>query len=338
MDGGLPDQAVRGNFEAVMAVAGTGTDLARALVAQVERVIVGKRKAVELAVIGLLSNGHVLIEDIPGVGKTTLAKALAKSLGISFSRIQFTPDLLPSDITGTNVYNQKSGEFEFRPGPVFNSIVLADEVNRGTPKTQASLLECMEEFQVTVDGKTRAVPQPFFVMATENPIEYHGTYPLPEAQLDRFLLKIDIGYPAPAEEVTILQMQMHHHPLEDIDAVVSGDEIRALKQAVRQVYVDDTVKHYIVDIVNRTRRHQAAQLGASPRGSLGLLRTGQARALMEGRNFVVPDDVKFVAKPVLAHRIMVGVEQRMSGADAAQVVAEILDSVAVPISKRPRLA
>jgi len=303
------------------------------VVAEVEKAIIGKPRTVELAFLGLLCNGHVLIEDIPGVGKTTLAKALARAIGGSFCRIQFTPDLLPSDITGVNVYNQKTSQFEFRPGPVFHNIVLADEVNRGTPKTQASLLECMEEFQVTVDGVTRPVPTPFMVIGTENPIEYQGTYPLPEAQLDRFLLRIGLGYPTAEEEVAILDSQAVRHPLETVEAVLTPEETIALRKMVRRIYVDAGLKRYIVEIVQRTRNHPAVELGASPRGSLGLTRTAQARALLQGRDFVVPDDVKFVAEAVLAHRLLLRSERAMGGVRPQDVIQEILEATEVPVSR-----
>jgi len=303
------------------------------VVGEIEKVIIGKRKAVELAVIGLLSGGHVLIEDIPGVGKTTLAKALARTIGGTFCRVQFTPDLLPSDVTGVNVFNQQTGEFQFRPGPVFHNVVLADEINRGSPKTQAALLECMEEFQVTVDGVTRRVPSPFLVIATENPIEYHGTYPLPEAQLDRFLLRIRIGYPTQAEELAILDSQASGHPLESVTQVLTPEQTLALRSAVREVYLDPQVKEYAVEITRRTREHPAVQLGASPRGSLGLARTSRARAALEGRDYVTPDDVKYVAPAVLAHRLLLEAETEMPGRDQEAIVEEILNQVPVPVSR-----
>jgi len=305
----------------------------RKVLEEVEKVILGKGATVELAFIGLLSGGHILIEDIPGVGKTTLAKSFARAIGATFSRIQFTPDILPSDITGVNIYNQKTGDFVFRPGPVFNNIILADEVNRGTPKTQASLLECMEEFQVTVDGETRLVPRPFFVMATENPIEFHGTYPLPEAQLDRFLLRISLGYPSKYEEISIMDSQSLEHPLRTIGTVCSSEEILDMQSASKQVYMDDSLKGYIVDMVIKTRSHLAVQLGASPRGSLGIMRASKARAFLEQRGFVIPDDIKFVADSVLNHRLILKPEEAMSGMTASRVISEIMSSVPVPVSR-----
>lgn len=307
---------------------------AHRILEEVEKVIVGKASTVELAFIGLIAGGHILIEDIPGVGKTTLAKSLAKSIGGSFCRIQFTPDILPSDITGVNVFNQKTGDFVFRPGPVFHNIILADEVNRGTPKTQASLLECMEEFQVTVDGETRLVPRPFFVMATENPIEFHGTYPLPEAQLDRFLLRIRLGYPSKLQEISIMDSQRLHHPVTTIQSVSSAEEVLLMQSASKHIYIDDTIKGYIVDVVTRTRSHPAVQLGASPRGSLGIMRASQARAFLAQRDFVIPDDAKFVAEPVLCHRVLLKPEEAMTGLSPEGVISEILSSVPVPVVRQ----
>jgi MoxR-like ATPase len=302
----------------------------RAIVDAIETVIVGKRDAVELAVIGLLSNGHILVEDIPGVGKTMLAKALAASLGGKYRRIQFTPDLLPADITGTSIFNQKTGEFSFRPGPVFANVLLADEINRATPKTQSSLLECMEEFQVTVDGATRKLEQPFFVIATENPIEYRGTHPLPEAQLDRFLMRIRIGYPRPDEEIIVLERQVKQHPIHSVRSVVEHEEILRMQESVRDVHIDASLKQYLVDLVAATRDHPMLTLGASPRASLGLMRTGQARAALEGREFVLPDDIKALAAPVLCHRLILKPEARVHQAEATEIVAELLDQLPVP--------
>jgi MoxR-like ATPase len=303
---------------------------AQAIIREIETVIVGKRQSVELVVIGLLCNGHILIEDIPGVGKTMLARALAASLGATYRRIQFTPDLLPADITGTSIFNQKTAEFIFREGPVFTNVLLADEINRATPKTQSSLLECMEEFQVTVDGVTRPLARPFFVIATENPIEYRGTYPLPEAQLDRFLMRIHMGYPAPEEEVTILDRQMKQHPIYSVKAVVSTEEVRQMQERVKDVYIDPSVKQYLVDLVWQTRDHAMLSLGASPRASLGLMRAGQARAALHGRQFVLPDDIKAVAPAVLCHRIFLKPEALVRQTGAHQVVAEVLEQVPVP--------
>ncbi len=303
----------------------------QAIVAEVERVIVGKRETVELALIGLLCGGHILVEDIPGVGKTMLAKSFARALGGNYRRVQFTPDLLPADITGVSIFNQKNSEFEFRPGPVFANVLLADEINRATPKTQSSLLECMEEFQVTVDGATYPMQRPFFVIATENPIEFHGTYPLPEAQLDRFLMRLHMGYPGREEETTILTRQQHQHPIGSLQAVVSPEEVGDLQQQVRGVYVEESLKHYIVEIVNATREHQGLALGGSPRASLGLMRTAQAKAALEKREFVLPDDVKYVAEAVLNHRILLNAEARARQLTPRQIVSEILASVPVPV-------
>jgi len=303
----------------------------RTIIAEVERVIVGKHETVQLALIGLLCGGHILVEDIPGVGKTMLAKSFARALAGNYRRVQFTPDLLPADITGVSIFNQKSGEFEFRPGPVFANVLLADEINRATPKTQSSLLECMEEFQVTVDGVTYPLERPFFVIATENPIEFHGTYPLPEAQLDRFLMRLNIGYPNPSEEVTILSRQQHQHPIFSLKAVVSAEEVGLLQQQVREVFVEESLKQYIVEIVNATRHHPGISLGGSPRASIGLMRTSQAKAALESREFVLPDDVKYVAAAVLNHRIILTAESRARQLTASQVVSQILSTVPVPV-------
>ncbi len=303
------------------------------VVQNVERVIVGKHAEVELALIALLSKGHVLIEDVPGVGKTVLAKSLARSLGCSFKRIQFTPDLLPSDVTGVSIYNQKSGEFEYRAGPIAANVVLADEINRATPKTQSALLEAMEERQVTVDGITHPMSEPFIVMATENPIEYEGTFPLPEAQLDRFLMRLALGYPARGDEVSILQHQQRRHPLEDIDQVVDVAELVAAQQAIREVYADPLVSEYIVNVTAATRENEDVYLGASPRGSLGLYRASQARAAMHGREYVTPDDVKALASVVLAHRVIVNTGARMRQVTPESVVSDALERVPVPGSR-----
>ncbi|MFN8380148.1 MAG: MoxR family ATPase [Anaerolineae bacterium] len=304
--------------------------VAERIAVSVSQVIVGKRNEVRLTILGLLSQGHILIEDIPGVGKTMLAKALARSIGSSFSRIQFTPDMLPSDVTGISLFNQKTREFEFRAGPIMAQIVLADEINRATPKTQAALLEAMEERQVTVDGVTYATPDPFLILATQNPIEYEGTFPLPEAQLDRFLLRIQLGYPAPADEMNVLTSQQVQHPLSALYQVVSVQELTAAQAAVREVYVAEEVKKYIVDLVNATRNHPDVYLGSSPRGSLALFRTAQARAAMAGREYVIPDDVKALAEVTLAHRIIIGPASRIKDVSARTIVHDVLASTPVP--------
>ena len=300
------------------------------LVANIEKVIVGKRSTVELAVISLLCQGHLLIEDVPGVGKTMLARSLARSLGCSFSRIQFTPDMLPSDVTGVSIFNQVSREFEFRAGPVMSQIVLADEINRATPKTQAALLEAMEERQVTVDGVTHNLPHPFMVLATQNPIEYEGTFPLPEAQVDRFLMRIQLGYPSKEDEIRVLERQQFQHPFQKLEQMVALEELTEMQEAVKTVFVSPAVKQYIVDLTNQTRVHNEVYLGASPRGSLALYRTGQARATVLGRDYVLPDDIKILAVPTLAHRVILGPGARLRDLSAQQVVEEILDSVPVP--------
>jgi MoxR-like ATPase len=304
---------------------------AKRVITNIERVIVGKRDTVELAVVGLLCQGHLLIEDVPGVGKTVLARSLARSLGCSFSRIQFTPDMLPSDVIGVSIFNQVSHQFEFRPGPVVAQIVLADEINRATPKTQAALLEAMEERQVTVDGVTHPLPRPFMVLATQNPIEYEGTFPLPEAQLDRFLLRIRVGYPdVEEEEIDILERQQFRHPLEDLEQVVSVEELSQAQEAVKAVYVAPAVKRYIVRLTRQTRRHAEAYLGASPRGSLTLYRAGQARAAVLGRDYVLPDDIKTLALPALAHRVIPAPAARLRDVNAERIVQEVVDEMPVP--------
>ncbi|MDD5467512.1 MAG: MoxR family ATPase [Anaerolineales bacterium] len=300
------------------------------IINNVEKVIVGKRSTVELAVIGLLCQGHMLVEDVPGVGKTMLARSLARSVGISFSRIQFTPDMLPSDVTGVSIFNQVSREFEFRPGPVVAQVVLADEINRATPKTQAALLEAMEERQVTVDGVTHKLPRPFMVLATQNPIEYEGTFPLPEAQLDRFLMRIRLGYPEAEDELRILEGQQFQHPIETLEQVIPVEELVAMQEKIKAVYVAPAVKRYIISLARQTRIHPEVYLGASPRGSLALYRTAQARAAMFGQKYVLPDDIKALAAPTFAHRIILAPAARLRDLDAAQVVAEILEGVSVP--------
>jgi len=293
-------------------------------------VIIGKERTVALTVIAVLSQGHILIEDVPGVGKTMLARSLAKSLGCSFKRIQFTPDMLPSDVTGVSIYNQNTREFEYRPGPLMVQIVLADEINRATPKTQSALLEAMEERQITVDGTTYKLPAPFMVMATQNPIEYEGTFPLPEAQLDRFLMRIDLGYTSAANEIKILEQQRLVHPILELEPVLEVEEILYAQEAIKQVHVSDPIKKYIVEIVRKTRMHPEVFLGASPRGSLGLFRAGQARAALDGRDYVLPDDIKYLAPYVLPHRVVVGPAARLTDISSEKIVREILEIVPVP--------
>ena len=300
------------------------------LFANVEKVIVGKRDALQKTILALLVQGHVLIEDVPGVGKTMLARSIARSIGCNFKRIQFTPDMLPSDVTGVSVFNQRDREFEFREGPIFAQIVLVDEINRATPKTQSALLEAMEERQVTVDGTTYPMPDPFLVMATQNPIEYEGTFPLPEAQLDRFILRIRLGYVSKQEEINILTSQQFKHPLADLAQVITKDELIELQGAVKSIYVDDSVKEYIISIIDATRHHPDIYLGASPRGSLALYKTSQALAALQGRDYVIPDDIKSLAEPALAHRLIISPAARMKNVDADDVVAEILNSIPVP--------
>jgi MoxR-like ATPase len=304
--------------------------IAERLLENVERVIIGKREPVRLALIALMCQGHVLIEDVPGVGKTILARGLALSTGCTFRRIQFTPDLLPTDVTGVSVYNQKTGDFEFRSGPIMAQVVLADEINRATPKTQSALLESMEERQATVDGVTYKLPQPFMVLATQNPIEYEGTFPLPEAELDRFLLRIHLGYPSQQDEVAIMEAQQFAHPIESLEQVTNPDEIIAMQRAVREVYVDPLIKEYIAYIVDATRNHESVYLGASPRGSLGLYRACQALALLEGRDFVTPDDAKGLAYAVLGHRLIVSPSARVRNVAPAEIVESCLSRVQVP--------
>jgi MoxR-like ATPase len=303
---------------------------ANRIVENVEQVIVGKRQSVQLTVLGLLCQGHILIEDVPGVGKTVLAKSLARSVGCKFQRIQFTPDMLPSDVTGVSVFNQQTREFEFRPGPIHAQIVLVDEINRATPKTQSALLEAMEERQVTVDGHTYPLDTPFMVLATQNPIEYEGTFPLPEAQLDRFMLRIRLGYPGKDEEIEILGRQQHQHPVNSLVQVVDVDELRAVQEAIKDVYVDQLVKEYITTIVRQTREHPDVYLGSSTRGALAIYRLGQARAALLGRDYVLPDDVKALAGPALGHRIIVGPAARIKDIEPEQIVQDIMDQTAVP--------
>lgn len=300
------------------------------VIGNLEKVIVGKRATVEMIVIGLLCQGHILIEDVPGVGKTVLARSLARSLDCDFSRIQFTPDMLPSDVTGISVYNQSKKEFEFRPGPIMGQIVLADEINRATPKTQAALLEAMEERQVTVDGVTHAMPKPYIVLATQNPIEYEGTFPLPEAQLDRFLLRMRLGYPSINDEIRVMEDQQLQHPLEALTPVANGADVMRMSEAIRRVYISNAVKRYIVDLSTRTRQSQEVYLGASPRGSLFLSRAAQARAALHGRDHILPDDVKALAVAVLGHRIIVSAAARLRDLSSDRIVQEILIAAPVP--------
>lgn len=300
------------------------------IVQNLEQVIVGKYQAVELVVIGLLCQGHVLIEDVPGVGKTMLARSLAKSLDCTFNRIQFTPDMLPSDVTGVSIFNQEKRTFEFRPGPIMGQIVLADEVNRATPKTQAALLEAMEERQVTVDGVTHPLQKPFMVLATQNPIEYEGTFPLPEAQLDRFLLRVRMGYPNPTEEMKVLSEQQLRHPIESLQPIVNVEELLEAVEKIRQIYVSPAIQRYIIDLVGRTRQSGDVYLGASPRGSLALFRAGQARAALQGRDHVLPDDIKALAVPVLGHRVIVSPAARLRELSADRIVQEIVYTAPVP--------
>jgi MoxR-like ATPase len=303
----------------------------------ISKIIVGKEGPARLLVISLAASGHVLIEDVPGIGKTTMAFALAKSVGLSFNRIQFTPDILPSDITGFTVYNQKTNEFEYRSGNIMSNVILADEINRTSPKTQASMLEVMEEKQVTVDGTTYKVPEPFMVIATQNPVEYMGTYPLPEAQLDRFLMKISMGYPARSEEVSILYRFQHHNPLRDIEAVVTLEELLKIQKAVREVKVVESLAGYIVDLVTATRRHEHTLLGCSPRASLSLFRAAQAAALYDGRDFVIPEDIRDLAVPVLSHRILLKQEAKLKRVTNESVINDIIERQKIPVfNKQPK--
>ena len=304
--------------------------VAERIIDNVSQVIIGKRGEIRLTVLGLLCQGHILIEDVPGVGKTMMARALARSIGAAFSRIQFTPDMLPSDVTGVSVFNQRTREFEFRPGPIMSQIVLTDEINRATPKTQAALLEAMEERQITVDGTTYPLGEPFLVIATQNPIEYEGTFPLPEAQLDRFMMRIRLGYPTPQEEIAMLDSQQYQHPLVGLQQVVSVQDLLAAQRAVRNVYLNQDIKNYIISLITMSRQHPDVYLGASPRGALALYRAGQARAAAAGRDYVIPDDVKALAESTLAHRIIVGPNARIKDISASSIVQYILNMVPVP--------
>jgi len=306
-------------------------EVAERVKANIKRVIVGKDEVIDLVLVALLSDGHILIEDVPGIGKTMLAKSISKSIGCEFRRIQFTPDVMPSDISGINFYNQRSGEFEFRPGPIIANIVLADEINRATPRTQSALLEAMEERQLTVEGVTQALPRPFLVLATQNPIELEGTFPLPEAQLDRFFMRIGLGYPSEDDEDEVLTRFEESSPLDDLDAVVTAEELVRLSAMVPRVFCDPSVRRYAVQIVQATRKHHAFELGASPRGSLGLYRGSRALAALRGRDYVLPDDVKFLAPYVLTHRAILSSQSRLRGGDVAAVMQEIISSVPVPV-------
>lgn len=300
------------------------------IIGNIERVIIGKRDSLVLVIVGLLSQGHILIDDVPGVGKTMLARSLARSLGCTFKRIQFTPDMLPSDVTGVSIFNQSTREFEFRPGPVMSQIVLADEINRTTPKTQSALLEAMQEGQITVDGETYLLPKPFTVLATQNPIDYEGTFPLPEAQLDRFLLRVRLGYPLKRDEVRILDSQEHHHPLNDIGQIASVKDLLQAQEKVKSVYVSHSIKDYIVELSRQTRDHEEVYLGVSPRGSLALFQAGKTLAAMQGREYVLPDDIKTLAVPTLAHRLILAPSARLQDLKAEQILAEIIAKVGVP--------
>ncbi len=307
--------------------------IAERVMGNVEKVILGKEQEVRLTMVALLCEGHLLIEDVPGVGKTMLARAIARSIGCTYRRIQFTPDMLPSDVTGVSVFNQKTQEFEFRPGPLMAQIVLSDEINRATPKTQSAMLEAMEERQITVDGRTYEMERPFLVLATQNPIEYEGTFPLPEAQVDRFMMRLRLGYPEKRHEIEILDRQARHHPIETLEQVVSVEELVTAQEAVKDIYIDNAVKEYIVDLVTVTRDHPDVYLGASPRGSLALFRAARAWAAINGRDFVLPDDIKLLAEPTLAHRLIVSPSARIKNVDTRHVIEDALSHTPVPGSR-----
>ena len=308
----------------------SATTIAREIVDNVSKVIVGKQPVIKRALAAVIAKGHILIEDVPGVGKTMLAKSISSSIGCSFKRIQFTPDLLPSDIVGVSIYNQSTREFQFRPGPVMAQIVLVDEINRATPKTQSALLEAMEELQVSVDGVTRPLEQPFIVMATQNPIEYEGTFPLPEAQLDRFLMRISLGYPSFTDELSVIEQQEKTHPIDELEAVASPEDVIKLQKAAQNIYVDTAVREYIVGLIEATRNHEDVSLGASPRASLSMFRAVRGMAILRDRDYVIPDDVKELAYAVLAHRLILSPAARMRGLHTGQVIDGLLESVAVP--------
>lgn len=303
------------------------------ILANIRRVMIGKDQVTTLSLVAFLAEGHVLLEDVPGVGKTMLVRAMAKSLNCNFKRIQFTPDLLPSDVTGVSIYNPKELEFEFRSGPIFGDIVLADEINRTSPKTQSALLEAMEEMNVTVDGMTKSLEKPFFVMATQNPVDYEGTYPLPEAQLDRFLLKLRMGYPNEIDELEMLNRTDQSHPIEEIQAVMQKEELLAIQELIEKIYIDRTVKKYIIQIVTKTRSDDKVQLGASPRGSIALMKAAKAYAFVQNRDYVIPDDIKYLAPFVLAHRLILNPEAKYEGTTADRIIHDILTEVEVPITK-----
>lgn len=305
----------------------------QAVLKNIEKVMIGKREVAELSIVALLTGGHVLLEDVPGVGKTMMVRSLAKSVGANFKRIQFTPDLLPSDVVGVSIYNPKTLQFEFRPGPIVGNIILADEINRTSPKTQAALLEAMEEASITVDGETLSIPKPFFVMATQNPIEYEGTYPLPEAQLDRFLLKIRMGYPSVQQEIEVLRRAENKQPIEEITSVMTVEELLALQRAVQQVYIEDSVKGYIVDIARATRENPRVYLGVSPRASVALMKASQAYAFIQGRDFVKPDDIKYLAPFVFGHRLILTPDTRYEGVTPEQIISQIIEQTYVPVRR-----
>ena len=306
------------------------TLIAQEIVENVSKVIVGKKSIVEHALSAVVAQGHILIEDVPGVGKTMLAKSISASIGCSFKRIQFTPDLLPSDIVGISIYNQRTGEFQFRAGPVMAQMVLVDEINRATPKTQSALLEAMEELQVSVDGDSRTLDRPFVVIATQNPIEYEGTFPLPEAQLDRFLMRISLGYPSFAEEMSIIEQQEQVHPINELRSVATPEDIIDLQEACKNIYVDNTVREYIVSLIDATRNHENVSLGASHRASLGMIRAARGLAILRDRDYVIPDDIKELAYAVLAHRLILSPSARMRGLHTGQIISNLLESVPIP--------
>lgn len=303
------------------------------VIENIENVMIGKRDVSLLSLVAILANGHVLLEDVPGVGKTMMVRALAKSVGAEFKRIQFTPDLLPSDVTGVSIYNPKELRFEFREGPIFGNIILADEINRTSPKTQSALLEGMEEGSVTVDGETRLLTKPFFVMATQNPVDYEGTYPLPEAQLDRFLFKLRMGYPTKVEELEVLSLAERERPIHKIKSVISKEELVELQNEMQYVYVDETIKNYIIDITGKTRKHPSVYLGASPRASIALMKAAQAYAFILGRDYIIPDDIQYLAQYTLAHRIILRSEAKFEGKTAEELVKDIIAKTPVPVQR-----